>query len=157
MMEKRGTFGLDLYSLAILLHLDLFPDRIEPILEDGQGTMSHGSSGDMPANEVYSNGANTNDSAEQNASDLAGKENTSETAGIGSEAPADGTDAVPIDGSIASTTKATKISTSGPRTSRRSSWRQSKGMSARPERPNALNKQGAVPGRRKAGRSHRRR
>ena len=71
-MAKRCTLGLDQfddYSVFIFGRLDLFPfqNRIEPILEDGQGTMSHGSSGEMPANEVYSNGANTNDSAEQNA------------------------------------------------------------------------------------------
>jgi len=74
-MAKRLTFGLDKfddYSVAIFLHLNLFPfqNRIEPILENGQGTMSHGSSGEMPANEVYSNGANTSDSAEQNAQNV---------------------------------------------------------------------------------------
>jgi hypothetical protein len=74
-LAKRLTFGLeqfDDYSACIFAHLDLFPfpDRIEPILEDGRGTMSHGSNGDMPANEVYSNGANTNDSAEQNAQNV---------------------------------------------------------------------------------------
>ncbi|KAF9516190.1 hypothetical protein BS47DRAFT_1341130 [Hydnum rufescens UP504] len=50
-----------------------------------------------------------------------------------------------------------KISTHGPRSSRRASWRLSKGMSARPKRADTLNKQGTVPGRRKPGRSHRRR
>jgi hypothetical protein len=74
-MAKRLTFGLDPfddYSVFIFAQLGLFSfqNRIEPILEDGQGTMSHGPSGDMPANEVYSNGANTNDSAEQNAQNV---------------------------------------------------------------------------------------
>ena len=72
-MAKRLTFRLELsddYSIFLFLHLNLFlpfQNRIEPISEDGQGTMSHASSGEMPANEVYSNGANTNNSDEQNA------------------------------------------------------------------------------------------
>lgn len=50
-----------------------------------------------------------------------------------------------------------KISTSGPRLSRRQEWRISKGMPARSNRPSTLNKQGTPQARRKAGRSHRRR
>jgi hypothetical protein len=55
------------------------------------------------------------------------------------------------------TRTAIKISTSGPRNSRREGWRLSKGMLAQPNRPSTLNKQGIVKARRKAGRSHRRR
>jgi hypothetical protein len=71
-LAKRIASGLELFdedSIFIFQSRGLFPFRnqIEPIWEDPQGTMSHGSSGEMPANEVYSNGANTNDSAEQNA------------------------------------------------------------------------------------------
>jgi hypothetical protein len=49
-----------------------------------------------------------------------------------------------------------RISTHGPRGSRREEWRASKGLVARPSR-DAMNRQGGVAGRRKAGRSKRRR
>lgn len=49
-----------------------------------------------------------------------------------------------------------KISTHGPRGSRREQWRESKGMTARPQRK-GTNRQGGLAARRKAGRSHRRR
>ncbi|KAF8322032.1 hypothetical protein DL93DRAFT_2071767 [Clavulina sp. PMI_390] len=63
-----------------------------------------------------------------------------------------------VDGSKEGTaSSSTKISTSGPRLSRRAEWRVSKGMTAQPNRPNKLNKQGTPKARRKSGRSHRRR
>ncbi|KAJ7047559.1 hypothetical protein C8F04DRAFT_12567 [Mycena alexandri] len=49
-----------------------------------------------------------------------------------------------------------KISTHGPRGSRREEWRTSKGLTARPS-PTGMNRQGGVAARRKAGRSKRRR
>ncbi|KAI0650053.1 hypothetical protein C8Q79DRAFT_942130 [Trametes meyenii] len=49
-----------------------------------------------------------------------------------------------------------KISTHGPRNSRREQWRLSKGLPARPK-TKGMNRQGSVAARRKAGRSHRRR
>jgi len=95
-----------------------------------------------------------NDGAEQDGQSHADAGKTSDVAG--EVAAADGPDSTPLDSTTTITT-VKKISTSGRSTSRRSSWRVSKGMSARPDRPNAVNKQGAIPGRRKAGRSHRRR
>ncbi|KAJ7283872.1 hypothetical protein C8J57DRAFT_1293846 [Mycena rebaudengoi] len=49
-----------------------------------------------------------------------------------------------------------RISTHGPRGSRREEWRTSKGLAARPS-PAGMNRQGGVAARRKAGRSKRRR
>ncbi|KAJ7781453.1 hypothetical protein B0H16DRAFT_1498436 [Mycena metata] len=49
-----------------------------------------------------------------------------------------------------------KISTHGPRGSRREEWRTSKGLTARPS-ATGMNRQGGVAARRKAGRSKRRR
>ncbi|TEB35438.1 hypothetical protein FA13DRAFT_1343299 [Coprinellus micaceus] len=49
-----------------------------------------------------------------------------------------------------------RISTHGPRNSRRESWRASKGLAPKPALK-AMNRQGGVAARRKAGRSHRRR
>ncbi|KAF9468959.1 hypothetical protein BDZ94DRAFT_1279464 [Collybia nuda] len=49
-----------------------------------------------------------------------------------------------------------RISTHGTRGSRREEWRASKGLVARPAR-DAMNRQGGIAGRRKAGRSKRRR
>ncbi|KAM5535671.1 hypothetical protein V8D89_010658 [Ganoderma adspersum] len=49
-----------------------------------------------------------------------------------------------------------KISTHGPRNSRREQWRASQGLPAR-AKANGMNRQGGVAARRKAGRSHRRR
>ncbi|KAJ7228854.1 hypothetical protein GGX14DRAFT_615490 [Mycena pura] len=49
-----------------------------------------------------------------------------------------------------------KISTHGPRGSRREQWRTSKGMTARPT-PKGMNREGGTAARRKAGRSKRRR
>jgi hypothetical protein len=54
------------------------------------------------------------------------------------------------------TSENTKISTHGPRGSRREQWRLSKGMNARPAR-NGQNRQGGVAAGRKAGRAKRRR
>ncbi|KAL4265635.1 DUF2423 domain-containing protein [Pleurotus pulmonarius] len=50
----------------------------------------------------------------------------------------------------------TRISTHGPRGSRREEWRKSKGMEPRPKR-HGTNRQGVPVATRKAGRSHRRR
>jgi len=50
----------------------------------------------------------------------------------------------------------TKISTHGPRNSRREEWRKSKGLPARAS-SRGMNRQGMVAGKRKAGRSKRRR
>ncbi|KAJ3723214.1 hypothetical protein F5878DRAFT_623853 [Lentinula raphanica] len=50
----------------------------------------------------------------------------------------------------------TRISTHGPRGSRREEWRLSKGLSAQPSRK-GMNRQGGIAARRKAGRSKRRR
>ncbi|KAJ6629204.1 hypothetical protein B0H10DRAFT_1988459 [Mycena sp. CBHHK59/15] len=52
--------------------------------------------------------------------------------------------------------KSQRISTHGPRGSRREEWRTSKGLAARPS-PAGMNRQGGVAARRKAGRSKRRR
>ncbi|KAF9485379.1 hypothetical protein BDN70DRAFT_637329 [Pholiota conissans] len=51
---------------------------------------------------------------------------------------------------------ATKVSTHGPRGSRREQWRESKGMPPRAT-SNGMNRQGTVAAKRKAGRSKRRR
>ncbi|KAG7097283.1 hypothetical protein E1B28_004648 [Marasmius oreades] len=53
-------------------------------------------------------------------------------------------------------TSSKRISTHGPRASRREEWRLSKGLPARP-RSRGMNRQGGVAARRKAGRSKRRR
>ncbi|OJT13562.1 hypothetical protein TRAPUB_9916 [Trametes pubescens] len=50
-----------------------------------------------------------------------------------------------------------RISTHGPRNSRRESWRASKGLVGRPKVSSTMNRQGVPAARRKAGRSHRRR
>jgi len=50
-----------------------------------------------------------------------------------------------------------KISTSGPRLSRRDSWRLSKGMKLQRKNPDKLNRLGVVAAKRKAGRCKRRR
>ncbi|TFK56074.1 hypothetical protein OE88DRAFT_1652665 [Heliocybe sulcata] len=55
-----------------------------------------------------------------------------------------------------SSSQSQKISTHGPRNSRREQWRLSKGLPARPQ-AKGMNRQGGVAARRKAGRSHRRR
>jgi len=49
-----------------------------------------------------------------------------------------------------------RVSTHGPRGSRREDWRKSKGMSATPS-SHGMNRQGGIAARRKAGRSKRRR
>ena len=49
-----------------------------------------------------------------------------------------------------------RISTHGPRNSRREQWRASKGLPARPK-SRGMNRQGGVAAKRKSGRSHRRR
>ncbi|KAF5369825.1 hypothetical protein D9758_001258 [Tetrapyrgos nigripes] len=53
-------------------------------------------------------------------------------------------------------TESTRVSTHGPRGSRREEWRLSKGLSARPA-SKGMNRQGGIAARRKAGRSKRRR
>ncbi|KAF9563684.1 hypothetical protein CPC08DRAFT_705818 [Agrocybe pediades] len=50
----------------------------------------------------------------------------------------------------------TKVSTHGPRGSRREEWRKSKGLTPR-QTPHGMNRQGGVAAKRKAGRSKRRR
>ncbi|KIJ56542.1 hypothetical protein M422DRAFT_149883 [Sphaerobolus stellatus SS14] len=50
-----------------------------------------------------------------------------------------------------------KVSTSGPRMSRRESWRLSKGMKLQRKNPDKINKLGLVAAKRKGGRSKRRR
>ena len=59
-------------------------------------------------------------------------------------------------GASSSTSSANKVSTHGPRNSRREQWRASKGLPARP-RSRGMNRQVGVAAKRKAGRSHRRR
>ncbi|KAF8505511.1 hypothetical protein F5888DRAFT_443240 [Russula emetica] len=62
-----------------------------------------------------------------------------------------------IDGGRKTSEKSTgKISTHGPRESRRERWRVSKGMTPRPK-SRGMNKQGTIAARRKPGRAHRRR
>ena len=58
------------------------------------------------------------------------------------------------DASASNTTK--KISTHGPRGSRREEWRKSKGLSARPK-SRGMNRQGGIAAKSKPGRPHRRR
>ena len=67
-------------------------------------------------------------------------------------------DAMAVDSSSAgpSTEGPKRISTHGPRGSRREQWRLSKGLPARPQ-AKGMNRQGGISARRKAGRSHRRR
>ncbi|KAI0370244.1 hypothetical protein BV20DRAFT_966873 [Pilatotrama ljubarskyi] len=89
----------------------------------------------------------------------------------GAAAPADGqpssaenatgADAMDLDSGAgpstgASSSDSKRISTHGPRNSRREQWRMSKGLPARPK-AKGMNRQGGVAARRKAGRSHRRR
>ena len=68
------------------------------------------------------------------------------------------TDTMDVDSGSAgpSTEGAKRISTHGPRGSRREQWRLSKGMPARPQ-AKGMNRQGGIAAKRKAGRSHRRR
>ncbi|KIK65476.1 hypothetical protein GYMLUDRAFT_38947 [Collybiopsis luxurians FD-317 M1] len=63
-------------------------------------------------------------------------------------------DSMQVDNSAESSSK--RISTHGPRGSRREQWRLSKGLSAQPSRK-GMNRQGGIAARRKAGRSKRRR
>ncbi|KAJ3998301.1 hypothetical protein F5050DRAFT_1745909 [Lentinula boryana] len=66
-------------------------------------------------------------------------------------------DSMQIDNSPESESSSSKrISTHGPRGSRREEWRLSKGLSAQPSRK-GMNRQGGIGARRKAGRSKRRR
>ncbi|KAJ7699870.1 hypothetical protein B0H17DRAFT_1047469 [Mycena rosella] len=77
----------------------------------------------------------------------------------GEDQPADETnpDLLPEADSMAVDAESSKkISTHGPRGSRREEWRTSKGLAARPS-PTGMNRQGGVAARRKAGRSKRRR
>ncbi|KAE9399035.1 hypothetical protein BT96DRAFT_1019784 [Gymnopus androsaceus JB14] len=64
-------------------------------------------------------------------------------------------DSMQVDNSTESSSSK-RISTHGPRGSRREEWRLSKGLTAQPERK-GMNKQGGISARRKAGRSKRRR
>ncbi|KAJ7368099.1 hypothetical protein DFH08DRAFT_830315 [Mycena albidolilacea] len=68
------------------------------------------------------------------------------------EANPDAAESMQVDGEGSSK----KISTHGPRGSRREEWRTSKGLTAKPT-PTGMNRQGGVAARRKAGRSKRRR
>ncbi|KAI0751395.1 hypothetical protein C8Q80DRAFT_1157145 [Daedaleopsis nitida] len=62
-----------------------------------------------------------------------------------------------LDGTNPSSASSSKrVSTHGPRNSRREQWRLSKGLSAR-AKSKGMNRQGEVAARRKSGRSHRRR
>ncbi|EIN10677.1 hypothetical protein PUNSTDRAFT_64970 [Punctularia strigosozonata HHB-11173 SS5] len=67
-------------------------------------------------------------------------------------------ESMPVDSSSAKAqaSEPTKISTHGPRGSRREEWRKSKGLPPRPK-SRGMNRQGTVAAGRKAGRSHRRR
>ncbi|KAI0773895.1 hypothetical protein C8Q74DRAFT_792141 [Fomes fomentarius] len=70
---------------------------------------------------------------------------------------AEGADAMDLDsGAAAGNESSSRISTHGPRGSRREQWRLSKGMPARPK-TKGMNRQGGLAARRKAGRSQRRR
>ncbi|KAK7061555.1 hypothetical protein R3P38DRAFT_2830138 [Favolaschia claudopus] len=64
------------------------------------------------------------------------------------------TDSMQVDGE--SSQKPERISTHGPRNSRREEWRKSKGLTPKPA-PTGMNRQGGIAARRKAGRSKRRR
>ncbi|KAJ7904320.1 hypothetical protein B0H14DRAFT_2426497 [Mycena olivaceomarginata] len=68
------------------------------------------------------------------------------------EANRDAAESMQVDGEGSSK----KISTHGPRGSRREEWRKSKGLTPKPT-PTGMNRQGGVAARRKAGRSKRRR
>jgi len=61
-----------------------------------------------------------------------------------------------IDGGKTSEKSTGKISTHGPKQSRRERWRVSKGMTPRPK-SRGMNRQGTIAARRKSGRAHRRR
>ncbi|KAJ7774354.1 hypothetical protein DFH07DRAFT_801146 [Mycena maculata] len=65
-------------------------------------------------------------------------------------------DSIPAESMQVDAESSKKISTHGPRGSRREEWRTSKGLAARPS-PAGMNRQGGVAARRKAGRSKRRR
>ncbi|KAF6762760.1 hypothetical protein DFP72DRAFT_876866 [Ephemerocybe angulata] len=80
--------------------------------------------------------------ADEESADVPAEQNAAETQ----------PDAMAIDASA----DPKRISTSGPRNSRRVAWRESKGMEGRPALK-AMNRQGGVAGRRKSGKSHRRR
>ncbi|EIM88246.1 uncharacterized protein STEHIDRAFT_95279 [Stereum hirsutum FP-91666 SS1] len=67
----------------------------------------------------------------------------------------EGKETMDVDGA-ASSSKSTRVSTHGPRQSRRESWRSSKGLAPRPK-ARGMNRQGTVAAKRKSGRSHRRR
>ncbi|KAF8211327.1 hypothetical protein K438DRAFT_1807123 [Mycena galopus ATCC 62051] len=66
----------------------------------------------------------------------------------------DATDSMQVDGD--GTKKTERISTHGPRGSRREEWRKSKGLTPKPP-VTGMNRQGGLAARRKAGRSKRRR
>ncbi|KAJ7086674.1 hypothetical protein C8R44DRAFT_820765 [Mycena epipterygia] len=72
------------------------------------------------------------------------------------EANQDSTPADSMEVDAGGSKKSERISTHGPRGSRREDWRTSKGLAARPS-PTGMNRQGGVAARRKAGRSKRRR
>ncbi|RPD61893.1 hypothetical protein L226DRAFT_535264 [Lentinus tigrinus ALCF2SS1-7] len=69
---------------------------------------------------------------------------------------ADSADAMDLDSGAGSSPADKRISTHGPRNSRREQWRLSKGLTARPK-SRGMNRQGLVAAKRKSGRSHRRR
>ncbi|ESK97489.1 hypothetical protein Moror_17668 [Moniliophthora roreri MCA 2997] len=72
------------------------------------------------------------------------------------EEAADMPDSMQMDTTPIDAESSKRISTHGPRGSRREEWRLSKGLSARPK-SKGMNRQGGVAARRKAGRSKRRR
>ncbi|KAA1466163.1 hypothetical protein DENSPDRAFT_876292 [Dentipellis sp. KUC8613] len=78
--------------------------------------------------------------------------------GVASEKTVPQPDGMEVDGEPSSSTpaKSTKVSTHGPRNSRRESWRQSKGLAPRPK-ARGMNRQGLVAAKRKSGRPSRRR
>ncbi|KAK7470876.1 hypothetical protein VKT23_002292 [Stygiomarasmius scandens] len=87
--------------------------------------------------------------AEVDENEMPVEENSAETSN-------NADDSMQLDQSPVDDEKSTRISTHGPRGSRREQWRLSKGLSARPA-SKGMNRQGGIAARRKAGRSKRRR
>ena len=73
------------------------------------------------------------------------------------EAVVEGEDTAMSPGAEGASTTPKKISTSGPRGSRREEWRKSKGMAPRSKSGNRMNKHGVVASTRRVGRTKRRR
>ncbi|KAJ8585295.1 hypothetical protein M405DRAFT_844584 [Rhizopogon salebrosus TDB-379] len=79
-----------------------------------------------------------------------------ELAGAESVEPDTTPDAMDLDGAANSSVKSSRVSTHGPRNSRREEWRRSKGMMPVPKSAR-MNRQGLPAARRKSGRPSRRR